>query len=310
MTMTRALSATTFLTCLMLAACGATSVASPDADRSPAAAVDPEEPMDTSDPMLTSLVVINATQHGMAAATRLESETGGFPLAVTGHGLLLAIKPPAIAVNVFGTLIVGRRDGDYFVMRAIVKPGSAAASKPPTATTETKTFTTGLDGPTIALQPQVESLDAVFSSIDRVQGGPASWRAFGRGLSSLPIPAGVSLATVWDVERATFTLWPGLSTVAHIQLEGPYAQRPRPEDLLFTGARLDGEGSVAHHEGHFPWYGVAYDIDGVAWRQRLYVLPIEGGGCMVLKAQSPASQADTTFALADQLAADFDGPLQ
>jgi len=43
---------------------------------------------------------------------------------------------------------------------------------------------------------------------------------------------------------------------------------------------------------------------------RLYVLPIEGGGGMVLKAQTPASQADTTFALADQLAADFDGPLQ
>lgn len=270
-------------------------------------------PKDVANTMTDSLIIINGTEHGIPAASRLESQDDGLPVVVSGLGLGLILKAPALAVNINGMLLIGRRDGDYFVIRATIKPGSAPASAAPTAGTAGKTFTTGPNGPTIELEPQVESLAAVFMSANLIPNSPPSWRVMSRGMASLPLLTGMTLETVHKDYAATSVLRPGTSILDQIQLNGPYERRPRHEDFIFAGARADGEGSIVHPDGKIPWYGVTYTHEGATWRQRFYVLPgADADSCMTLKVQTRASTADVVFGLADEIAAEFwrPGPMK
>lgn len=258
------------------------------------------------------LTAVNATEHGIEAAKLLESKTGGLPLLVAGHGLMMVIQSPAIVVNVDGSLLIGRLDGSHLVIRAYVKPGQAAASVAPTSSTARR-FETGPNGPTIHLEKQVESLSAVFPSIAVGESPPktkdgTAWHAIGTAASALPVPAGTALFSVWKAGASTFTLRPTASLHEQLELNGPYENLPQADDFLFEGAVKDGAGFLASSSGRIAWYGVRYTHEGVAYRQRFYVLPTEKGGCMTIKAQARAAHSKELFQLADVAAAGFVPP--
>lgn len=251
-------------------------------------------------PESTQLTLVKGARHPNAAAVELQ--TGELPVVLVGHGLTLALQPPAIAVNANGTLLVGRRDGNSLVLRAVIAPGTAAATQSPTSV-DGRTFSTGADGPVIQLEPQVASLkDAILES-GTVVSGP-DWRVIAQDAASVPLIAGMSVRTEAEGGAALWVLAPGTSIEERIELNGPYPRAPQPTQLLFPGAFLEGSGE----SDGIIWHSLSYQAEGVSWRQRFYVLAMDGGAVMLLKVQARASAAETAFGLADRTVGGFRQP--
>jgi len=151
----------------------------------------------------------------------------------------------------------------------------------------------------------VSELHDALLQVDLLETAPG-WRVLGQGASSVPLPAGMSVASQQPDGPAVFLMHPGTIVEDRVELNGPYPQAPRPDQLLFPGATSDGEGHTA--DTAVLWHALSYVHEGVQWRQRFYVLPLEDGGCMLLKTQTRARSADATFALSDLVAGGFVPP--
>ena len=104
-----------------------------------------------------------------------------------------------------------------------------------------------------------------------------------------------------------FGLLVGTSKFERADLQGPFAQKPSPEDLVFPGAQITSHGGVRNDNDAIEWHELSYQVDQTPWKQRLYLIPHPTGGYLVLKAQARAEQSTTAFQLLDAVVAGYEG---
>jgi len=98
-----------------------------------------------------------------------------------------------------------------------------------------------------------------------------------------------------DLSGVPFELWG--ENGAAIFVQGPFDPVPTDEQFVAPGQRVTQRGT----SGVIRWIEVGYDVDGVAWTQRLLVLP----GGFVVTAQATASDNSSVLPVAGQLASEI-----
>jgi hypothetical protein len=212
---------------------------------------------------------------------------------VGGHGMLLAPTSPCTV----------RQDDDGSLK--ITAPGKGSleltlGSNPATDAVHQSVETGrtqlvfGPGGPTIVC-PVGLDLSSVLLQVD--VGLPASpWMLLAPG-AWLQFPSGMTLLSA-DAPFFELHLGDDPSLGAFISFE------PREGDvdeLVIAAApyqRADGTGSN--------WSQFAYEVNGAAWRQRIYVLPYGEGAVVLMKAQAPLSKTEALFERADLIALTFE----
>jgi hypothetical protein len=149
----------------------------------------------------------------------------------------------------------------------------------------------GPQGPTIRCPSGLDPAE-VLLQVD--VGLPASpWMLLGPG-TWMQFPSGL---TLFSGEDPFFELHldadPSKNTFVSFE--------PRdadPAEIVVTpapGQRADRTGMEEGPFGPIRWFQFAYEVDGLPWLQRFYLLPYGEGATMGLRAQAPAAMAQTLF---------------
>jgi hypothetical protein len=255
------------------------------------------------------LVVTRATALSPAELTQVEGEPPkGAALTVAGYGLVLEVRSPANVTMVTpeGNLVVSRTIGAKAVTRATVIVGSAAATKAPARVGETTKYETGPNGPTIELEPQVSSLDKVFSKITPTADQSGNWRVMADGPVSFALQPGTSLMTMPPGSEMQFLVALGTSTHDQAWLYGPFKKSSTLDALVFEGAKEVGRGTL----GTVPWIDLRYKEQDEPWAQRLFLVPFGTESILILKTQTHEEINDKMVKVASEMVSSYKSAVQ
>ena len=225
-----------------------------------------------------------------------------------GHGLLIApVCPCNATVTADNELVIshGQREVARFT------PGAHAASADPTwASPSRGQF--GEGGPTLVLADQV-AIDDVTLLINAGI-GESPWVALGPGIVH-DLPPGVTLVGPGPDDDS--------AAIYELHLDGGHDEliRLTPQDEAAAAVRIqiapyqevlvrdtfnvqEGDGAVRA----INYTEVAYEHEGIAWKQLMIVAPLRATTSMVVTAQARMENTDTLFKIAVQVAATM-GPL-
>jgi hypothetical protein len=247
------------------------------------------------------LVVTSATQLSPLEIKQVEAQSGGDPLVLGGHGLMIAVRAPAnvTMVTPAGNLVITRTSGARAVLRATVDVGTAVATKDPAplSTTSPLKYGTGPNGPTIALESQVTGLDQALASVKPSPKPSGNWRVMAAGPVSFDLQPGTTLMTVPPGGEKQFVVALGTSVDDQAWLYGPFKAGAKLGQLLFEGASEVGRGKL----GSVQWLDLRYSQGGAKWRQRLYLVPYGTQSILILKTDTHEASAEAMFKVADEM---------
>jgi len=237
-----------------------------------------------------------------------------FTLTISGFGIEARPRLPATAAHLAdGTIVFGPYDVAAAralgaIRNVLIRPGTQPTgllAKHAISENSIVTYSTAQRGSTqLVLGTGMQDYDAVLESVKTVP-HHAQWRIITDD-HEIVWPATMLLRVDGNLANRTgpYELALDGSTENLITFHGPFIGEriPRPEHLLSPGQRWGESGTIDGTVRTVRWFTVGHTLDGVAWLQRYYFVPLDGSAVYLIRAQATEVTAPAMFGAADFVA--------